>query len=465
LELAIFQILEKLGIDFGVEMFIENAPSYTELLGKLGGEAAVRVLTTVGITRDTGDYIHWDKLRRLSPPNGLSTEEWWLGITATRMSERRLLPLKDVSGSPFSYGLPDLVLKHLHHIDQRCSGEVAMDEVVTSERQAGQRFLVNSLMEEAIRSSQLEGATTSRRVAKEMLRSGREPRSRSERMISNNYRALQFMREEMKGTLSPQSILDLHRIITDGTLDDPSAAGRLQRPDEDRVAVFDRDDGRPIHRPPPAELLPARMQSLCDFANEDMEGDRFIHPVIRAILLHFWLAYDHPFEDGNGRTARVLFFWMMRTRGYWLAEYLPISGILRSAPAKYARSFMETETDDGDTTYFLIYQLEVIERAIDELHRYLQRKIAEVRDVERLLHGTDGFNHRQLALLTDAVRHPDSAYTFDSHASSHRVTHETARSDLSELERRGLLSRVRRGRRHSFEPAPNLAKRLRESPA
>ena len=47
-----------------------------------------------------------------------------------------------------------------------------MDEVVTSEQQAGQRFLVNSLMEEAIRSSQLEGATTSRRVAKEMLRSG-----------------------------------------------------------------------------------------------------------------------------------------------------------------------------------------------------------------------------------------------------------------------------------------------------
>ena len=75
-----------------------------------------------------------------------------------------------------------------------------MDEVVTSERQAGQRFLVNSLMEEAIRSSQLEGATTSRRVAKEMLRTGREPRDRSERMIANNYRALQFMREEMGGT-------------------------------------------------------------------------------------------------------------------------------------------------------------------------------------------------------------------------------------------------------------------------
>jgi Fic family protein len=355
------------------------------------------------------------------------------------------------------------VLKHLHHIDQRCGGEVAMDEVVTSERQAGQRFLVNSLMEEAIRSSQLEGATTSRQVAKEMLRSGREPKNRSERMIANNYRALQFMREERGETLSPDLVLELHRIVTEGTLDDPSAAGRLQRPDETRVAVFDRDDGRPIHRPPPAELLPERMRALCDFANESDEGERFIHPVIRAILLHFWLAYDHPFEDGNGRTARILFFWLMRTRGYWLAEYLPISRFIRNAPAQYARAFMETETDSGDTTYFLLHQLGIIEKAIEDLHVYLQRKIAEVHDVERLLDGAAGLNGRQLSLLTDAVRHPGSSYTFGSHAGNHRVTHETARSDLSNLADRGLLERRRRGRVYVFEPPPNLAERLKQS--
>ena len=106
-------------------------------------------------------------------------------IKLARGDGLRRIPLTDLDGRPFGYSLPDLVLRHLHHIDQRCGGEVAMDEVVTSERQAGRRFLVNSLMEEAIRSSQLEGATTSRRVAKELLRSGREPRDRSERMISN----------------------------------------------------------------------------------------------------------------------------------------------------------------------------------------------------------------------------------------------------------------------------------------
>jgi Fic family protein len=274
------------------------------------------------------------------------------------------------------------------------------------------------------------------------------------------------MRNELGDELTIEGLLELHRIVTDGTLDDPSAAGRFQRPGDVRVAVFDRDDDeRPIHRPPPAEQLPERMERLCNFANESEGGDLFVHPVVRAILLHFWLAYDHPFEDGNGRTARILFFWLMRNRGYWLAEYLPISRFIRKAPAQYARAFMETELDQGDATYFLLNQLELIEHAIDDLHFYLRRKIAEVRDVERLLKGREQFNHRQLALITDAIRHPDGSYSFDSHAGSHRVTHETARADLTDLARQGIVTQTRRGRRYIFEPAPDLLVRLKESPS
>jgi Fic family protein len=443
-------------------MHVERAPTVEELVEKLDTEELLATLREKVEVPER--YLHWDKLRRLEPPAGLSSEQWWLKVKGAREGDLRPLPLTEPGGGPFRYGVLDSMLRQLHYIDQRCSGEVAMDEVVTSERQAGQRFLVNSLMEEAIRSSQLEGATTSRRAAKEMLRTGRKPRDRSERMIANNYRALQFMREEMGDRLTPSVILELHRVVTDGTLDDPSAAGRLQEPGERRVAVFDRDDGKPIHTPPPAEQLPERIRLLCDFANEDEEAGRFVHPVIRAILLHFWLAYDHPFLDGNGRTARILFFWFMRTRGYWLAEYLPISRFIRNAPARYARAFVETETDAGDTTYFLIHQLDVIEKAINDLHLYLQRKTAEVRDVERLLHGTEFLNGRQLALLTDAIRNAEAVYSFDSHAKSHRVSHETARSDLRTLEEAGLLNQRRQGRRHVFEPTPDIAGRLKESP-
>jgi Fic family protein len=447
-------------------MYIAKAPTYSELVTKLGGDVAARALRATRAESNGDRYAHWDKLQRLEPADGLSSEEWWLGIKTGRLAEARFLPLRATDGTQFRFGLPDLVLRRLHRIDQRASGEVAMEEVVTSEKQAGQRFLVNSLMEEAIRSSQLEGATTSRRVAKEMLRTGRRPRDRGERMIVNNYRALQFVREEMGKTLTLDTILELHRIVTEGTLDDPSAAGRLQRPGEERVAVFDRDEEeRPVHIPPPADELPERMRLLCDFANEREDGEKFIHPVVRAILLHFWLAYDHPFEDGNGRTARILFSWLMQQRGYWLIEYLPISPIIREAPAKYGRAFMESENDEGDTTYFLVHQLEVIEKALDKHDVYIQRKIGEVRDVERLLQDADGLNHRQLALLTDAVRNPDGIYTFGSHATSHRVTHETARTDLSRLAERGLLLRRSKGRGYIFEPVPDLVARLKESSA
>lgn len=444
-------------------MFLARAPWISDLLKELSPEE-VKAAVAVPMPADGGRYLHWEKLRRLPPPEGLSSKQWWLKIKLARANERRKLALTDTYGRPFGFTLPDLVLRHLHYVDQRCSGEIGMEKVVASEKEAERRFLVNSLMEEAIRSSQLEGATTSRRVAKEMLRSGRPAKDRGERMIVNNYRALQFVREDLSGALTPESVLELHRIVTEGTLDNPDAAGRLQRPDEERVAVFDRDDKeRPVHQPPPAEELPKRMEMLCRFANGADDGDQFVHPVVRAILLHFWLAYDHPFEDGNGRTARILFFWALRKHDYWLAEYLPISRFIRKAPAQYERAFLEAETDEGDTTYFLIHQLKVIEQAIDDLDRYLQRKVTEQNEMKTMLRAIDSLNGRQVALLTHAVKNPDHAYTFAGHARSNRVTHETARTDLGDLAARGFLVRRRRGRTYLFEVPPDLPQRLRES--
>jgi Fic family protein len=444
-------------------LFVATAPRIPDLLKRLAPEE-VQAAVAAAIPMEGDRYLHWDKLRRLPPPAGLTPEQWWLKIKLARANERRKLRLADTYGRPFGFTLPDIVLRHLHYVDQHCAGEVTMPEAVASEKEAERRFLVNSLMEEAIRSSQLEGATTSRRIAKEMLRSGRRPKDHGERMIANNYRALQFMREDPERDLTPEAVLELHRIVTEGTLANPDGAGRLQQPDEERVAVFDRDDSeRPVHRPPPAEQLPERMELLCRFANGTDEESQFVHPVVRAILLHFWLAYDHPFEDGNGRTARVLFFWAMLRHGYWLAEYLPISRFIRKAPAQYERAFLETETDEGDATYFLIHQLKVIEQAIEDLHRYLQRKATEQNEVKRMLRDAADLNGRQLVLLTHAAKHPDHTYTFGGHARSNRVTHETARADLGELADKGFLIRRQRGRTYIFEVPDDLPDRLRES--
>ncbi len=334
-----------------------------------------------------------------------------------------------------------------------------MPEVVVHDSAAKSQYMVNSLIEEAIRSSQLEGAVTSRADAKEMIRNGREPRDRSERMILNNYRALEFIREDAGDRLSSDVVFALHRIVTDGTLENPDAAGRLQRPDEKRVAVWGRE-GLLLYQPPPADQLARRLKLMCKFANGEVGPEGFLHPVVRAILLHFWLAFDHPFEDGNGRTARALFYWSMRTQGYWATEYLSISRIIRGRPAKYRDSFLYTETDEGDTTYFVLDQLTVVRRSIEQFQEYLRRKTKEVKDFEGVIRNTDGLNHRQLALLRNAIRNPTQRYTFYSHRLSHKVSFESARIDLTRLYDMGLLDRRRIGRRFVFSPVSDLSQRL-----
>jgi Fic family protein len=412
-----------------------------------------------------GRYLHWDELRHRNPPDGLNHEDCWAGIRLARLGLLKALPFHDKLGAPILFGMPDPVLQALHTIDRRAAGSLSMESPVVSGEDRD-RYLVSSLIEEAITSSQLEGASTTREVAKAMLRSGRKPRDRSECMILNNFRAMERIRELRNAPFTPARILELHRVLTADTLDDPNAAGRLRGEDE-RVQVVDAQHVNVLHDPPAAASLPERLQLLCDFANRADEAEPFVHPVIRAILLHFMLGYDHPFVDGNGRTARALFYWSLARSGYWLLEYVSISRLLKQAPAHYSRAYLHTETDANDATYFIIHQLGVIEQAIAALYEYLGRKTAEQRSAENLLRHAPGLsadlNHRQVALLSHALRHPGQDYTVESHRRSHRVTTQTARTDLQRLTERGLLEQRKRGRAFVFHAPEDLRERIADA--
>jgi Fic family protein len=435
----------------------------TELIAQPGGRAMLGVLTTGfpgGVTG--GKYRHWDILRHLEPPSGLTVEQWWLGLKLSRTATYTKLSFAAKDREPFVYALPDIGQRMLHQIDRDASGSIKATQQVTSP-QTRDTYLVKSLVEEAITSSQLEGASTTRDVAKEMIKRGRAPRDRSETMILNNYRALQFIRRIREEPLTPSIVFELQRLLTEGTLDEPDAAGRFRRPNE-HIVVSDEMDGSVLHDPPSAAELQARMEAMCAFANAADTDEPFIHPVVRSILLHFWLAYDHPFVDGNGRTARALFYWSMARRGYWLAEFLSISRILKHAPGRYNRAFLYTETDDNDATYFILFQLRVIVRAIEELHEYLARKAVEMEETARLIRRShvirERLNHRQLALLSHALKHPGREYTFESHRSSHNVSYGTARTDLLDLAKHGLLVEQKIGRSFTFVAPADLRTRL-----
>lgn len=429
----------------------------------LAEEADLPQLLASGLASQPDDqYLHWDQLRYKPVPGGKHTHrQWWLALKLARAATLSALPFEDMSGGPFHYSVPPLVLKRLHLVDRDASGRIEVPELVANPH-TRDRFLVRSLIEEAITSSQLEGAATTRRDAKEMLRAGRRPRDRSEQMILNNYHAMQFIREHYGSPLTEALILELHSIITGQTLDDAHAVGRW-RTSADSVSVVDQRDETVLHVPPPADQLPARIERLCGFANTD-EHQPFIHPVLKSILVHFMVGYDHPFVDGNGRMARALFYWSMARHGYWLMEFTSISTILRNAPSQYARSCLHSETDANDTTYFIVYQLEVILRAIKSLHGYLARKTREIREADDWLRASPKLrallNHRQVALIQHALKHPYESYTVQSHRRSHAITYETARTDLLDLADHGILEKSKRGRAYHFLVPHDLRERL-----
>jgi Fic family protein len=387
-----------------------------------------------------GKYRHWDTLRHVNPPEGMTAKEWWFSIKLARQASYVELPMKDKQDASFRFAPVDVVQQMLMQVDRNASGQIQASEQVT-DPQTRDTYLLKGLIEEAITSSQLEGASTTREVAKDMIQQGRTPRTHSERMIYNNYQALQFIRRMGKNPLTPSMVLEFHRILTDGTLEDTDAAGRFRRADEE-ICVMDESDTA-LHMPPDASELEARMKAMCDFANGLSDGPGFIHPVVRAITLHFWLAYDHPFVDGNGRTARALFYWSMSSQGYWLCEFISISRILKKAPSRYARSFLYTETDDNDLTYFVLSQLKVALRAIEELVAYLSTKQQELRQTQLLVQKSqllrEQLNFRQLALIRHAMKRPRFVYTIESHKNSNNISYATARSDLLKLAEVGLL--------------------------
>lgn len=278
-------------------------------------------------------------------------------------------------------------------------------------------------------------------------------------MIINNYRTMLRIRKLQDKPLTKELVLEIHRLVTTDTLDDPTAAGRFRRAEEP-IDIGD-DYGQTFHVPPPADQLESRMAAMCDFANRKIP-DAFVHPVLRSIALHFWLAYDHPFKDGNGRTARALFYWSMLHQGYWLCEYISISEIIRKGPTKYGRAFLYTETDENDMTYFIVYHLHVLRRAIEQLHRFVDQKTKQMQLLERRIRGIVILNHRQRDLVSHALHHPDNRYTIESHRVGHGVVYQTARTDLLDLAKRGLMSKEKVGREWYFTPLPDLERRLEQ---
>lgn len=417
-----------------------------------------KVVMHAAPTLPDGRYLHWDKFRRRPPPHGLTIEQAWLSQKLARTGARVIIPgFGDHHGNPFSFSRLDEIDKATHQLDRRDAARAILESI--GDDAARQQYRIDQLIEEAINSSLIEGAKlTTRAQAKEMIRRGLLPGSRGEKMVLNNYHAMKRLLELVGRDLTLDDLLEIHSILGADALDTPSAEGRF-RTEAEHIQVVDAVTGEVWFVPPPADELPARMELMLAFAN-DGNSDKFFHPLVRAIVLHFWLAYLHPFADGNGRMARALFYWQMLRTGYDFAQYLSISGPIDRAPRQYYLAFAYVETDSGDLTYFLLHQLAVLRQATDELIDHLRERAGRLRQVATALSAAESLNHRQQAVLSFLVRNPRQGVTIASQMSSHGVSYLTARKDLQDLEAEGLLRRVRVGRTDRYLPTDDLISRL-----
>ncbi|KUL02122.1 MAG: Filamentation induced by cAMP protein Fic [Methanoculleus marisnigri] len=415
-----------------------HTPEYSPADAKKAWEYADTRDVIDAVFKYNKKYLHWEELKRRDLP--VDPLYVWILMKTFRERDMRYIPFDDLQ---LKYNLLDDFLENLHFLDKSAAGSIlsGLDSLPHDRDQ----FIINSLMEEAIASSQIEGAAVTRTIAKKMLREKRKPATKDERMILNNYITMKRITQIKDEDLTPELILQIHKTITSGTLEDPEDEGRFR--DNNEIRVFDIR-GNVLHTPPDFALIEDLIEKLCAFANND--GGQFIHPVIKGIILHFLIGYIHPFNDGNGRTARSLFYWYMLRKDYWLFEYMAVSRAIKDAEGQYKLAYQYTESDENDLTYFIRYNLAAVKTAVDNIQKYIEKKQRESKQALTLLQKSEGLSLRQAEIIKSLIKKPDKPITIKEIVETYRVAYATARSDLFHLEELGYLAKQKSGKEYIF---------------
>ena len=384
------------------------------------------------VDKANDDYEYWDKVKYKKLPEGFTPQMLWANVKASRL--RSMIPVWEKYG--INLCITSQMQRMCHEFDMKFGSfwEVEGD-AQTAEKKY---YLSSSLMEEAIYSSKMEGASTTRIVAKEMLRKKKSPQNKSQQMIANNYNTIQYIVEHKDEPLTEEALLHIHRLMTEKTMDNPEDAGRFRT--NDKVVVADMVEGDIIYTPPSFQEIPEFVKSLCDFFNND-NPRTFIHPIIRGIIVHFMLAFMHPFADGNGRTARALFYWFMLKEKYWLTEYMSISRVIAKSKPSYEKSFRYVENDGNDIGYFVAYNLRALEISFQQLTDYIQRKQHEKKAATSFMIAGN-INYRQAMILQRLKEEPNTIMTVKDVQEMFSVSSMTARKDLSDLVLQGYMTEI-----------------------
>jgi Fic family protein len=404
---------------------IEKAPNHSRedktipLMVKLQSDGILKSIQD--------DYLYWDKIKYKA--KDYQPEELWNAIKFHRYLKSTTIKFGKYN---FSYVITDFMQRALHQFDLHIGGNLGSNIGIAETDKT--KFVISSIMEEAISSSQMEGANTTRKKAKEMIQKEQKPRNKSEQMIMNNFITMKHIVQHKNEAITPENILYIHKLISTRTLNDNEDEGRFR--DNDEVYVVDHTTSEVVHTPPSRNELGELIKDLCSFCNNDSAN--FMHPIVKGCIVHFMIGWIHPFTDGNGRTARALFYWYLLKQGYWLTEYLSISRIIKDTKGQYEKAYLYTEVDENDLSYFITYHIRTMEKAFDALKVYINRKQKEVFQAAKFMK-IPNVNDRMAQILK--IIHDDSERILNTKEIESRfdISNFTARSDLKTLVTLGFL--------------------------
>lgn len=230
----------------------------------------------------------------------------------------------------------------------------AVKLLLTPQNNTKDSFGIKAMEDEIASTLTIENVDFSRESVRKILR-GYAPSDESENRIYGIKRGLEFIADPTN-IITEENIYSLYELAIDKYLSnyDKLKQGSFYRNDSVYIIGQELEHTGLVYG-----KLPEYMKKLVTFINSDNQ----MNDLLKAATIHFYIAYLHPYFDGNGRMARLMHLWYLRQQGYSSALFVPFSSYIERSRSDYYNAYTITEENAKlsgvlDVTPFLVYFIE-----------------------------------------------------------------------------------------------------------